>query len=113
DLPTVCQILYNRLGVHMPLGSDASVLYALGRTGGGLTEQDLKVDSPYNTRLYPGLPPGPITSPSQSSIRACASPPNNDYIFFFSDPHGVTHFATTTREFLRQQSQYGVANTGR
>ncbi|MBO0744732.1 MAG: endolytic transglycosylase MltG, partial [Candidatus Dormibacteraeota bacterium] len=56
----VCGIFYNRLAQSMPLGSDASVLFALGRSSGSLSQSDLQVNSPYNTRVNPGLPPGPI-----------------------------------------------------
>ncbi|MFZ0214889.1 MAG: endolytic transglycosylase MltG [Candidatus Dormiibacterota bacterium] len=105
----VCGIFYNRLAAGMNLGSDATVLYALGRQGGGLTAQDLQVDSPYNTRRFAGLPPGPISNPSLDSIKACVTPQASNYLFFFSDPKGVVHYAATDAEFEQQQQQYGVA----
>jgi UPF0755 protein len=109
DRATVCDIFYNRLGVGMPLGSDSTVLYGVGKQTGPLTQEDLDSDSPYNTRKLPGLPPGPISNPSQSAIKACVSPPDTEYLYFFTDPHDVAHFAATYDEFLRQQQQYGVA----
>jgi UPF0755 protein len=108
DRSTVCGIFYNRLAQGMPLGSDASVLFALGRSSGSLSASDLQVNSPYNTRLNPGLPPGPISNPSLDSITACANPQPSNYLYFFTDPKGVAHYAATYAEFEAQQQQYGV-----
>ena len=105
----VCGIFYNRLAQGMPLGSDASVLFALGRSSGSLSATDLQVNSPYNTRVNPGLPPGPINSPSLDSITACANPQPSNYIYFFNDSKGVLHYAATYAEFQAQQQQYGVS----
>lgn len=107
----VCGIFYNRLAQGMNLGSDATVLFALGRSSGSLTEADLQVNSPYNTRLNPGLPPGPISNPSLDSITACANPQPSDYLYFFTDPKGAVHYAATYAEFQAQQQQYGVAGS--
>ncbi|MGH7911082.1 MAG: endolytic transglycosylase MltG [Candidatus Dormibacteraceae bacterium] len=107
----VCGIFYNRLEQGMNLGSDATVLFALGRSGGTLTAADLQVDSPYNTRLYPGLPPGPISNPSLDSIKACADPQPSNYLYFFTDPKGVVHYAATYAQFEAEQQQYGVAGS--
>lgn len=104
----VCGIFYNRLAQSMPLGSDATVLFALGRSSGSLSATDLQVNSPYNTRVNPGLPPGPIDSPSLDSITACANPQPSNYLYFFNDPKGVLHYAATYAEFQAQQQQYGV-----
>jgi UPF0755 protein len=109
DRALVCDVFYNRLGDGMPLGSDATVLYAVGKQGGTPTQEDLQVDSPYNTRKFRGLPPGPISNPSLSSIKACVSAPQSNYLYFFTDPEGVAHFAATYAESLRQQQQYGLA----
>jgi UPF0755 protein len=109
DRQLVCDVLYNRLSDGMPLGSDATVLYAVGKQGGAPTQEDLQVDSPYNTRTHHGLPPGPISNPSLSSIKACISPPQTDYLYFFTDPKGVAHFAATYQESLKQQRQYGLS----
>ena len=108
DRSIVCGIFYNRLAQGIPLGSDATVLFALGRTSGSLSASDLQVDSPYNTRVNPGLPPGPISNPSLDSITACANPQPSNYLYFFTDPKGVAHYAATYAEFEAQQQQYGV-----
>lgn len=107
----VCGIFYNRLAQGMNLGSDATVLFALGRTGGSISQSDLEVNSPYNTRLNAGLPPGPISNPSLDSITACANPQPSNYLYFFTDPKGVVHYAATYAEFQAQQQQYGVAGS--
>lgn len=104
----VCGIFYNRLAQGIPLGSDATVLFALGRSSGSLSASDLEVNSPYNTRVNPGLPPGPISNPSLDSITACANPQPSNYLYFFTDPKGVAHYAATYAEFEAQQQQYGV-----
>lgn len=109
DRGMVCSVFYNRLSQDMLLGSDATVLYAVGKTGGVPTQADLDSSSPYNTRKFAGLPPGPIGNPSSSAINACLAPPRTAYLFFFTDPKGAAHYAATYAEFLRQQQQYGLA----
>lgn len=109
DRQQVCSVFYNRLSQGMVLGSDATVLYAVGKTSGVPTQDDLDSSSPYNTRRFAGLPPGPISNPSASAINACLSPPKTAYLYFFTDPHGAAHYAATYDEFLRQQQQYGLA----
>jgi len=108
DRSIVCGIFYNRLAQGIPLGSDATVLFALGRSSGSLSATDLQVNSPYNTRVNPGLPPGPISNPSLDSITACANPQPSNYLYFFTDPQGVAHYAATYADFEAQQQQYGV-----
>lgn len=108
DRATVCGIFYNRLAQGMPLGADSTVLFALGRTSGSLSATDLQVNSPYNTRVNPGLTPGPISNPSLDSITACANPQPSNYLYFFTDPKGVAHYAATYADFEAQQQQYGV-----
>ncbi len=109
DRRIVCGIIYNRLQQGMPLQIDATVLYGLGRFGGQLTQADLAQDTPYNTYLHPGLPPGPIANPGQAALKACAEPQPSSYLFYFSDPGGVTHYATTGDDFERLKQQFGVA----
>jgi len=91
---TVAGILWNRFDAGAGLGADATVLYALGRTSGGLTGTDLDIDSPYNTRRYRGLPPTPIANPSIGSIRAAIFPKNTNYWYYLHDSEGMVHYAT-------------------
>ncbi|HUZ89286.1 MAG TPA: endolytic transglycosylase MltG [Candidatus Acidoferrales bacterium] len=104
-----CDVYYNRLAQGIPLGVDATIEYALGKWTDQLTVADLAVQSPYNTRIHQGLPPGPISNPSLASIKACIQPTASDYLFYFVDPHGVTHFSSTDAQFTQQQKQYGLA----
>lgn len=79
----VASTFYNRLHEQMPLQSDATMMYV---TGGEVTAEDLKKESPYNTYLNRGLPPTPICSPSSASIKAALEPADTDYLYFFITP---------------------------
>lgn len=109
DRAIVCSVYYNRLAQNMPLQVDATVLYALGQWKGALTVDDLHVSSPYNTYLHAGLPPGPISNPGSAAIKACINPQKSDYLFYFTDPQGTTHFDRTSSEFAADIRKYGVA----
>jgi len=109
DRANACSVFYNRLQIGMPLGADATVLYALGRVSGGLTDADLHVSSPYNTRTHAGLPPGPISNPAAAAIRSCIDVPKTAYLFYFTDKQGVTHFEKTQAEFEADKRRYGVS----
>ena len=102
DRPLVASVLINRLNLGMPLGSDPTVMYALGFQAGAktwwkqdLTADDLLINSPYNTRKNAGLPPTAISNPGLSAIEAALAPAKTDYLYFFSDKQGHLHFATT------------------
>lgn len=103
ERPLVAGVIYNRLDKEMPLQIDATVQYALGKPKERLFEKDLEIDSPYNTYRIPGLPPGPIASPSLSAIRAALEPEPSDYLFYVTKKDGSqTHlFARTYDEHLR------------
>jgi UPF0755 protein len=109
DRAIVCGIFYNRLAIHMALQDDITVLYGLNKLQGPLTDQDKQKDTPYNTYLHPGLPVGPISNPGLATINACVSPQKSSYLYFFADAHGVTRYATTYADHLRQQALYGLA----
>lgn len=97
----VAAVLYNRLRAGMRLDIDATVQYAIGEWKPELTATDLDVDSPYNTRKFPGLPPGPIASPGLDSIRAAARPARNDFIYYVAknDGSGGHYFSTSAEQF--------------
>ena len=83
---------------------DATVNYAFGRDLGlSLTEEDLDVDSPYNTRKVPGLPPGPIESPGDAAIEAATNPADGDWLYYVTVnlDTGETKFTGDYDEFLR------------
>lgn len=84
DKPTVASVFINRINADMPLQSDITVLYAMQQQKEQVLYSDLEYNSPYNTYLYEGLPPGPIASPSTSSIEAVINAPSTDYYYFFA-----------------------------
>ncbi len=106
EQPTVAGILWDRFDNEVGLGADATVLYALGRTKGGLTYDDLQVDSPYNTRRYRGLPPTPISNPGISSIRAALYPKKTSYFYYLHDPDGEVHYAETLDQHNANKRKY-------
>ena len=109
DRARVCSVFYNRLSRGLTLDVDATVLYGLGKWHETLTADELARDTPYNTYLHGGLPPGPISNPGLAAITACLAPESTTYIHYFTDPRGVTHFASSDPEFEQQKRQFGVA----
>jgi UPF0755 protein len=96
---TIAGVYMNRLRRGQLLECDATVQYALGADRKTrLTYDDLEVDSDYNTYLHPGLPPGPICSPGEASIRAAASPADVPYLYYVAKPDGSHVFSRTLRE---------------
>lgn len=92
-------VFYNRLRKRMPLGADPTVCYAFRKTGPQLTKSDLSRDHPYNTRVRRGLPPGPIGSPGEASLRAAISPASTPFLYFVARYDGTNgHYFTTTYE---------------
>ncbi|MFC5650148.1 endolytic transglycosylase MltG [Paenibacillus solisilvae] len=103
ERPVVAGIIYNRLEKGMPLQIDATVQYSLDKPKERLFENDLKVDSPYNTYKIKGLPPGPIASPSLKSIEAALFPQKTDYFYYVTKKDGSHKhlFAKTLKEHNR------------
>ncbi len=95
DMPQVAQVFLKRLSVGMPLGSDVTAYYGADKAG---TSHSVSVDTPYNTRIHAGLPPGPISAPSLAALKAVAHPAAGEYLFFLSGDDGKTYFATTDAE---------------
>jgi UPF0755 protein len=91
----VAQVFYSRLAIGMMLGSDVTYQYIADKMG---VPRDPTIDSPYNTRIYPGLPPGPIATPGLSALKAVASPANGDYLYFLAGDDGIVYFAHTLAE---------------
>ena len=106
---TVAGVYANRLRIGMGLQCDPTVIYALERAGkfdGNLRRADLTFDSPYNTYLHPGLPPGPIAAPGRGSLEAAARPAQVDYLYFVSRNDGSHEFARTLAEHNRNVQKY-------
>ncbi len=105
----VSSVFHNRLRRGMLLQCDPTVIYALQRSGqyeGRLTRKGLQFDSPYNTYLYRGLPPGPIASPGMESIHATLHPADSDYLYFVAMNTGKHHFSRSLNEHKRAVSRY-------
>jgi UPF0755 protein len=99
----VAGVIYNRLTAGMPLQIDATVQYLFDEQKERLFEKDLQVESPYNTYLNAGLPPGPIASPGLASIKAALYPEASEYLFYVTkkDGTGEHYFGKTYNEHLR------------
>ncbi len=111
DRGNVCSVYYNRLKIGMPLGVDATLLYGLGRLTPEPTYAELQSNSPFNTRNHTGLPPGPISNPGKAALLACINPPVTNYLYYFADRNGVTHFETNEQDFERDKQIYGVSGS--
>ncbi|PYS47865.1 MAG: endolytic transglycosylase MltG [Acidobacteria bacterium] len=109
ERPVVASVIYNRLKKGMPLGVDSTVIYAAKLAGkwkndGKVYKSDLERDSPYNTRLHTGLPPGPIASPGLNSIEAALNPASTDYLYYVREPSrndGAHNFYSNDADFQR------------
>lgn len=115
ERPIIASVYLNRLEAGWLLESDATAQYALGyqeETGQWWKspvslEEMTEVDSPYNTYLYPGLPPGPICNPGLASIQAVINPAETNYMYFYHKGDGSHAFAETLEEHLENQRRYG------
>jgi cell division protein YceG involved in septum cleavage len=111
ERPLIAAVIYNRLREGIPLGIDATVRFTTGNYEQPLTESELAVDSPYNTRLNAGLPPGPISSPGLASIEAAARPAQVDYLYYVVEPGtcGKHAFSASDAEFQADVARYNDA----
>ncbi len=111
ERPLVAAVFHNRLERGIGLYADPTIIYALKLAGawdGNLRRRDLKLDSPYNTYVHPGLPPGPICSPGEHSLRAAASPADAPWLYFVSRNDGTHVFAETLAEHNRNVARWQV-----
>ena len=102
----VSGILWNRLELDMPLQVDAVFGYIFNRETYSPSFADLKVDSPYNTYLHTGLPPGPINNPGLDSLQAAITPTHTDYLYYLTGNDNLMHYATTYAGHLANQNKY-------
>ncbi len=102
----VASVFYNRLEVNHALESDATVNYVFDKTGGIPTLAQVKTQSPYNTYLNIGLPPGPIANPGIGSIMAAIYPADSDYFYFINKADGEAVFAKTLAEHNANKTKY-------
>jgi len=110
----VASVIYNRLSKNIALGIDQTAVYIAkmeNRWDGTINKSDLESTSPYNTRKYAGIPPGPISSPSESAFEAALNPKQTDYIFYVLDVEkndGSHLFFNNSAEFERAKARYQV-----
>lgn len=107
----VSSVFHNRLKLGMKLDCDPTIIYALKKKGeyqGRLRNKDLKLDSPYNTYLYNGLPPGPISNPGKESLKAALFPSKTDYLYFVSKNDGTHKFSSTFKEHQKAVIKYQI-----
>jgi len=107
----IAAVIYNRLRQGIPLGIDATTRFAVGNYDEPLTNSELSTDSPYNTRLNTGLPPGPIGNPGLASIEAAAHPARVDHLYYVVKPGtcGEHSFSSTDAEFQADVARYNSA----
>ena len=98
ERPLISSVFHNRLRRGWKLQADPTALYGLGNPDRPPRAADLRTDTPYNTYLYKGLPPGPICNPGIASIRAALRPVSADYMYFVAIGNGKHHFSRTLRE---------------
>ena len=111
ERPLVSAVYHNRLAQRIPLQCDPTVVYALMRAGkwtGNIRKQDLQIKSPFNTYVYPGLPPTPIASPGRASLEAAVRPADVPYLYFVSRNDGTHVFAATLEEHNRNVAKWQV-----
>ena len=106
DRPLIASVFQNRLKRHMKLQSDASVSYASGDHKYEYTLDEIMYDSPYNTYVYEGLPPGPIGNPGIKSMEAVLNAPATSYLYFVADKEGHNYFAMTYEDHMRNVRKY-------
>ena len=106
DRPMIAGVIYNRLKIGMKLDIDATVRFIINNWKDPLTQANLTVNSPYNTRKYAGLPPGPICNPGLAAVEAALHPAEHKYYYYLTDPEGVTHYAKTLAEHNQNKLEY-------
>ncbi|MEK7551020.1 MAG: endolytic transglycosylase MltG [Patescibacteria group bacterium] len=115
DRPLVASVIYNRLSIGMKLDIDATLQYILGYQEDekrwwkkGLTNEDKKINSPFNTYTNPSLPPRPISNPGLSAIKAALNPAETNYLYYITDQNGKNRYATSLEEHNANIEKYGL-----
>ncbi len=115
ERPLVASVYYNRLEKKIALDADPSIIYAellSGTYAGALHHADMRFNSPYNTYIHVGLPPGPIANPGKSALEAAMHPAQSDYFYFVADAAGHHRFARTIEEHNKNVATYRRAMRG-
>lgn len=107
ERPLIAGVFHNRLKRHIPLGADPTIRYFLKKLNGPLYVSELNSETPYNTRKYEGLPPGPICSPGLASLNAALNPESTKFLYFVAkwDGSGNHDFSVTNAEHTRKKNE--------
>lgn len=106
EMPVIASVYLNRLKRGMKLEADPTIQYLQPNGWKRLLYKDLKINSPYNTYLYKGLPPGPINNPGREAILGVLYPANTNYLFFVANGEGGHNFSRTYSQHLRNVNKY-------
>lgn len=106
ERPLIASVFHNRLKRGMPLQSDPTAVYGVRAFGGTVSKRDISRNTPYNTYVIKGLPPGPIGNPSSEAIEAVLAPAKTSYLYFVAQKDGSHHFSATLEEHNRAVRKY-------
>lgn len=106
ERPVISSVFHNRLKRGMPLQSDPTAIYGLRAFGGKVSKQDVMRNTPYNTYVIKGLPPGPIGNPSSEAVEAVLAPAKTDYLYFVAKRDGSHYFSTTLHDHNKAVATY-------
>ncbi|MFP3983569.1 MAG: endolytic transglycosylase MltG [Desulfurivibrionaceae bacterium] len=106
ERPLVASVLSNRLRKNMRLQADPTVFYGVNKNGGNLNADDLTYDTPYNSYIYKGLPPGPICNPGRASLEAALRPARTSYLYFVARKDGGHEFSLNLREHINAVNRF-------
>jgi UPF0755 protein len=113
ERPLIAGVYHNRLRIGMRLEADPTVQFIFENGPRRVLYRDLRIANPYNTYLYPGLPPGPVNNPGRASILASVYPQSHGYLYFVANTHGGHWFARTYNEHVENVRKYRRARSGR
>ncbi|MCB9809329.1 endolytic transglycosylase MltG [Candidatus Nomurabacteria bacterium] len=106
DAYTISGILWKRIRIGMPLQVDASFAYLFDKESSELTTSDLEYNSPYNTYINVGLPPGPLGNPGKIALDAALHPAESPYLYYLHDSDGKVHYGKTHTEHVANKQKY-------
>ncbi|MET7941304.1 endolytic transglycosylase MltG [Streptomyces sp. NPDC005302] len=106
DMGKVARVIFNRLERGMPLQMDSTINYALNRSTLNTTQNDTRINSPYNSYQRMGLPPTPIANPGEEAMRVAINPPAGDWLYFVTVKPGDTRFAASYEEHQRNVAEF-------